>query len=59
VLEAELARVRIDHNSVRLHEAIGYVLTQGRRFSVSRNSCDTGSASSGIGGHSTVRQPPE
>jgi transposase InsO family protein len=25
VLEAELARVRIDYNSVRLHEAIGYV----------------------------------
>ncbi|MFT3854468.1 MAG: hypothetical protein QM733_17280 [Ilumatobacteraceae bacterium] len=25
VLEVELARVRIEYNSVRLHEAIGYV----------------------------------
>ena len=25
VLEAELARIRIEYNSVRLHEAIGYV----------------------------------
>ncbi len=25
MLEAELARIRIEYNSVRLHEAIGYV----------------------------------